>query len=197
MSGKTELDAKIFINKGVVRDLTWFVSEVQISSRIYLFEDVDWLAEDAEVTAIGDTSLSEMGFYFENSQEGFQSILPCNTSNHTIFYYEVLVVVSIVNTVTHMPNIFTKLLVLSDNSNTVDIFQSLHCKPPYNDLLKFTVSLLLKHHISLRVVHVPGIDNIVANALSQFGNGRAHAACQELKISTFEPIRVTMGPEEI
>ena len=197
MSGKTEPHAKIFVNKGVIRDLIWFVTEVQVSSGVYLFEDVDWLAEDAEVTAIGDACLSGMGFYFENSREGFQSILPTDASNHTIFYYEALVVVSIVNTVSHMPNIPSKLLVLSDNKNTVDIFQSLRCKPPYNDLLKFTVSLLLKHHISLRVVHVPGIDNIVADALSRFENKRALAACQGLKISTFQPPRLTMGQGEI
>ena len=91
----------------------------------------------------------------------------------------------------------SKLLVLSDNTNTVDIFQSLRCKPPYNDLVKFTVSLLLKHHISLRVVHVPGIDNIVADALSCFQNERALAACPGLKISTFQPPQLTMGQEEI
>jgi hypothetical protein len=197
MSGKSEPHAKIFVNKGVIRDLIWFVTEVQVSSGVYLFEDVDWLAEDAEVTAIGDACLSGMGFYFENSREGFQSILPTDASNHTIFYYEALVVVSIVNTVSHMPNIPSKLLVLSDNKNTVDIFQSLRCKPPYNDLLKFTVSLLLKHHISLRVVHVPGIDNIVADALSRFENKQALAACQGLKISTFQPPRLTMGQGEI
>src|ERR1700678_2340753 len=56
MSGKTETHAKIFVNKGVIRDLSWFVSEVRILDGVYLFEDVDWLAEDAELTAIGDAS---------------------------------------------------------------------------------------------------------------------------------------------
>src|SRR6202522_4772919 len=197
MSGKTETHAKISVNKGVIRDLSWFVSEVRILNGIYLFEDFDWLAKDAELTAIGDACLSGMGFYFENSQEGFQCILPYDAPKHTIFYFEALVVVSIVNAVTHMSNIPSKLLVLSDNTNTVDIFQSLRCKPPYNDLVKFTVSLLLRHRISLRVVHVPGVDNIVADALSRFENERAIAACQGLQISTFQPPRVTMGAVEI
>jgi hypothetical protein len=197
MSGKTESHAKIFVNQGVIRDLSWFISEVKISDGVHLFEDIDWLAEDADLTAIGDACLSGMGYYFENSRKGFQCVLPYDAPKHTIFYFEALVVVSIVNAVTHMSNIPSKLLVLSDNSNTVDIFQSLRCKPAYNDLLKFTVSLLLRHRISLRVVHVPGVDNIVADALSRFENERAIAACQGLQISTFQPPRVTMGAVEI
>src|ERR1700678_3941411 len=111
-----------FVNKGVIRDLSWFVSEVQISNGVYLFEDINWLAEDAELTAIWDACLSGMGFYFENSQEGFQCVLPYDMPKQTIFYFEALVVVSIVNTVTHMSKIPSKLLVLSDNTNTVNIF---------------------------------------------------------------------------
>jgi hypothetical protein len=196
MSGKMESHAKIFVNKGVIHDLTWFVSEVRNSSGVYLFEDVDWLAKDADVTASGDACLSGLGFYFEDSLEGFQSALPCNNPKDTIFYFEALVVVSIVEAVTRMQDVPSKLLVFSDNANTVDIFHSLRCKPPYNDLLKFTVSLLLKHHISLRVVHVPGIDNVIADSLSRFENARAYAACPGLKISTFQPPRVTMGQEK-
>jgi hypothetical protein len=90
----------------------------------------------------------------------------------------------------------SKILVFSDNSNTVDIFRSLHCKPPYNDLLKFTVALLLKHNMSLRVVHMPGVDNAVANSLSWFENVRAHAACPGLTISSFQPPQVKMGQAE-
>src|SRR5271168_2302822 len=137
------------------------------------------------------------GFLLRELQGRFPMCLTIPRSKTHDFYFEALVVVSIVNAVTHMPKVPSKLLVLSDNTNTVDIFQSLRCKPPYNDLVKFTVSLLLKHHISLRVVHIPGIDNIVADALSRFQNERALAACPGLKISTFQPPQLTMGQEEI
>jgi hypothetical protein len=147
MSGKSECHAKIFVNKGVINDLKWFVSNVQELSGIYLFEDVDWSAEEADVTASGNACLLGLGYFFEDSREGFQCDLPCDNPKDTIFYFEALVVVSIIDAIAHFPNVPSKLLVFSDNVNTVDIFHSLHCKPPYNNLLKFTVTvtLLLKH----------------------------------------------------
>jgi hypothetical protein len=193
ISGKVESHAKIFVNKGVISDLDWFLGEVKNSGGIHLFEDLDWDVEEADVTAYGDACLTGLGFYLEHSHEGFQSPLPHDAPKDTIFYFEALVVVSIVDTVTRMSDVPRRLLVFSDNSNTVDVFHSLRCKPPYNDLLKFTVSLLLKHDVSLRVVRVPGVDNVVADSLSRFENMRAYAACPGLSISSFQPPRVTMG----
>ena len=95
---------------------------------------------------------------------------------------------------TRLPSILTRLLIYSDNTNTVDIFHSLRSLPPYNDLLKFTVTLLIKHNISLRVLHVPGTDNLVVDSLSRFENARATAQCPGMNISSFEPPHAAMGP---
>ena len=195
ISGKSESHAKIYVNKGVVQDLSWFVSKVKELDGIYLFEDVDWPIEAADITASGDACLSGLGYFLENLCEGFQcySSLSSICPKDTIFYYKALAVVSIVEAVTHLPSVPSRLPVFSDSENTVAIFHSLRCKPPYNDLLKFTVSLLLQHHISLCVVHILGVDNIMADSLSQFENARAYAACPGLKISRFEPPQLSMG----
>jgi hypothetical protein len=66
---------------------------------IYLFEDVDWPTEEAEITASGDACLLGLGYFLENSCEGFQSVSPTNCPKDTIFYFEALVVVSIVEAV--------------------------------------------------------------------------------------------------
>jgi hypothetical protein len=193
ISGKSESHAKIFVSKAVVRDLDWFVSNVRHSDGVFLFDDVNWDAERADVTVYTDACLSGLSFFFINSRKGFQSAVPHDAPKNTIFYFEALAVVSAVDAVTRMTSVPTRLLVFSDNSNTVDIFHSLRCQPAYNDLLKFTVSLILKHGISLRVLHVPGVNNVVADRLSRFENTRAYAACPGLSISTFQPPRVTMG----
>ena len=154
---------------------------------IYIFEDIDWPAEEAEITASGDACLLGLGYFLEDTCEGFQCILPTDCPRDTIFYFKALVVVSIVTAASRMSSVPSKLLVFSNNENTVNIFHSLRCKPPYNDLLKFTVNILLEHHISLRVVYIPGTDNVVANTLSRFENARAYAACPALSITSFEP----------
>ena len=80
-----------------------------------------------------------------------------------------------------------KSLIYTDNENTVDIFRSLRCLPAYNHLLKSAMDILLCNDFSLQVLHVPGEQNIVADALSciQF----SVALCKELnlKLCSFHP----------
>jgi hypothetical protein len=194
ISGKSESHAKIFVSKAVVRDLEWFVAHVKQSNGIYLFSDQEWGIHEADIISYSDACMSGIGFFFERSREGFQCPVPSSPPKDTIFYFEALAVVSVVDAVTRLPSTPARLLVYSDNSNTVDIFHSLRSLPPYNDLLKFTVSLLIKFDISLRVVHISGVHNGVADALSRFDEARAYAACPGLSISSFQPPRITLGP---
>jgi hypothetical protein len=194
IGGKSETHAKIFVNKAVIGDLEWFLSHVRESNGVYLFEEVDWETQRADITAYSDACLSGLGFFFEHSLEGFQCVVPQDPPKETIFYFEALAVVSAVDAATRLKPIPKRLLIFSDNTNTVDMFHSLRTLPPYNALLKFTVSLLLKHNISLRVNHITGVDNVIAYSLSRFENARATAQCPDLIISSFEPPRVAMGP---
>jgi hypothetical protein len=193
ISRKSQAHAQIFVSKAVVDDLHWFVSHVESSYGIRIFEATDWAANEAELTVYGDASGVGMGFYVVESSAGFQSTLPHNTPKDVIFYFEALVVLSIVEKVCSQSSVPKRLVVFSDNMNTVDIFSSLRAKPSYNIILKPAVSLLLKHRVDLRVIHVPGTDNVVADALSRFQNSKAIAACPGLTISAFEPPRLTMG----
>ena len=187
ISGKSESHAKVFVSKAVVWDLQWIIAHMEQLDGIYLFGDVDWGAHQADATLFLDACMSRLGFYFEHSCEGFQCLVLGSPPKNTIFFFEALAVVSVVDAVTCLPSIPAHLLVHIDNTNMVDIFHSLRSLPPYNDLLKFTVSLLIKYNISLRVVHVPGMDNEVADALSWFNNAHASAACLGLSVSLFQP----------
>jgi hypothetical protein len=196
ISGKTESHAKVFVSRAVVRDLEWYKGHMEQSDGIYLFGDIEWSTQQADVTAFSDACMSGMGFYFQNSREGFQCETPGNAPKNTIFFFEALAVTSVVDAASRLPSVPARLLIYSDNTNTVDIFHSLRSLPAYNDLLKFTVSLLLKFNISLRVVHIPGEDNGIADALSRFDNPRAIDACPGLSISAFQPPRVALGLEK-
>ena len=195
MSGKSDSYAKLYVSKAVIRDLNWFISHVLNSDGIYLFQDINWKIEDADIIAYSDACLSGLGFFLQNTRKGFQCMVPQDPPRDMIFYFEALSVVSVVEEATRLSPVPKHLLVFSDNTNTVNIFHSLCSLPPYNNLLKFTVSLLLKFNISLRVVYIPGVENIVADALSRFENTKAVAACPGLSISVFQPPRITLGQD--
>jgi hypothetical protein len=75
----------------------------------------------------------------------------------------------------------------------VHIFNSLSCLPSYNHLLRRAVDILLSNNINLRILHVPGVDNGVADALSRCSFSTALTLNPDLKISPFQPSRWTLG----
>jgi hypothetical protein len=170
MSGKFETHAKIFINQKVVRDLTWFIDKVQHSDGIYIMEALDWNPEEADLTAFTDACLYRMAFFFLDTLHGYQSCLPHSPPKDTIFYFEALAVCAAIHAASRCEPIPHHLIIYTDNTNTVDIFHTLRAKPAYNEILITSIDILICFHITLRVLYVPGADNIIANPLSRFEN---------------------------
>jgi hypothetical protein len=87
----------------------------------------------------------------------------------------------------------SKLVVYTDNLNTVHMFNSFSALPAYNGILKDAVDQLLSdidNPIQLRVMHVPGESNTVADALSR---GQLHTVVDNvpgITIDTFSPPRI-------
>jgi hypothetical protein len=54
-------------------------------------------------------------------------------------------------------------------------------------IFKSTISLLIHHQINLRIILIPGSDNVVADALSKCQNDLAISACPDLFILAFTP----------
>ena len=77
--------------------------------------------------------------------------------------------------------------------NTVDIFHSLSSDPDYTLLLLRAVKVMMDLQVDVRVVHVPGNKNTVANALSHALYNIALNYKLNLKISTFKPLKEQVG----
>ena len=60
-----------------------------------------------------------------------------------------------------------RIIIYTDNLNTVQMFNSLACLPDYNLLLHHSVDIILAHSINLHVLYVAGEQNVVTDALSQ------------------------------
>ena len=67
------------------------------------------------------------------------------------------------------------------------MFQSLWARGVYNKLIKFTVDLLMQFMVDLWVVHIAGVKNIIADALSQTRLDIAKQLCLSLIIQKFQP----------
>jgi hypothetical protein len=86
-----------------------------------------------------------------------------------------------------------RLVVNTDNQNTVDIWHSLKASSPYNSTLIIAIDSLIEHHTDALVLHVPGVENPVADALSCFNNALALHLIPGFKVGLFEPPHVLLG----
>jgi len=114
-----------------------------------------------------DTCLTGLGFYCPQHDITFFADIENLTPTHTIFYYEALSVLSALTWAHDLDHPPCHLLIYTDSMNTVKMFHSMNTQPGYNDLLMHAVGILIPSSLSLRVFHISGMDNTVANAISQ------------------------------
>ena len=94
--------------------------------------------------------------------------------NGSILWYEALCVAAALEYAASLDCIPHRLAIFTDRLDTVEIFSSLRASWTYNPIL-FFCRILLECDFNLRVYHVPGDDNVVADALSR---GLLHGAGQ-------------------
>ncbi|PBK83568.1 hypothetical protein ARMGADRAFT_1048413 [Armillaria gallica] len=172
ISGRHEA-YKLYLNEAVKGDLEWFLHHIQASPGILLFDALDWDPEkETNLTILCDACMAGMGFWIPELLLGFFTPVPCDPPKDTIFFWEALCVVVALewfcksmrqdSTLTH----WLRVTIKTDNSNTVDLFDSLCALPAYNSLLRTSVDLLISSDIDLHVLHIPGVHNVVADAIS-------------------------------
>ncbi len=80
-----------------------------------------------------------------------------------------------------------------DNTNTVDIFNSLRALPTYNPILKAAIDVMISHSIDLCIIHIPGPDNDVVDALLHSLFSKAQKLISRLLILLFKPPHEVLG----
>ncbi|KAJ3910905.1 hypothetical protein F5877DRAFT_55804, partial [Lentinula edodes] len=205
MKGKTNANASIYLNEAVKDDLRWFIKHITNANGVLLFEGMDWdpLLE-TNMTIFCDACLDGVAFWIPELLLGFYApISSSQTTIRPIFFYESLAVVSAVKwfCMTARSDESLKqnlrLTVFTDSSNTVDIFSTLRALPDYNGLLRFVVDELIAASVDIRVLHVPGEQNAVADAISRHDFDRAKQLAPGLSIEFFQPPRVTLGAPQL
>jgi hypothetical protein len=189
LKGRHDSTSLIWVNNSIRDDFLWAVRTLNDCSGVRLLKSIYWTLSDATLTIYCDACPEGMGFWYPSLNVAFYSPTPYYKNPDLIFNFEALCVHSALfdahrRTPTKGDGRF---VIYTDNSNTVDIFCTLRALPPYNHLLKTTINILNHRDSDLRVLHVPGVDNAVADALSRADFHRALSLVPGLKISTFDP----------
>jgi hypothetical protein len=193
ISGKSLSLAPIRVNTAIVSELNWFAKHARASNGIFLLNTVAWdptLQLDNATICFADACLGGMAFWYPELQLGYQCHVPCG-STAPIFYWEA-VAVACAMTATPSNN-RQQLVVYTDNQNTVDIWHSLKASTPYNATLIFAIDSLILNGTDTRVLHVPGDQNLVADALSHFNNVLALRLVPGIKLGIFETPQELLG----
>ena len=181
---------KLYVNNSIHSDLLWAVDHLSRLPGTHVLKSVDWDTSDADITAYCDVSLMGLGFWFPDQSVRFWSRIPEDPPKDTIFYFEALSVLSAIIHSTSLCTLVKRLVVYSDNLNTVQIFNSLSALPAYNDILKGSVDHLLSdidNLIDLWVIHITGKLNIVADALSRQYFNTVVDYAPGIVVNTFSP----------
>ena len=86
----------------------------------------------------------------------------------------------------HVPPLL-RILIYTDNNNMVVIFNTLQCLPWYNPILIDAADISIVSGIHLRVLHIPGNLNYVADVISHKKFSLAQQYAPGIAISSFLP----------
>ena len=154
LAGKERMEALIYVNLAIEGELHWMADWMERADGLLLYRSLDFHPDaDGVVVGYTDASSSGMGIWFPEDSFACRSALPLAAPAATIFYFEALAVCSAIHTVADMDPVPSRLLIYTDNTNTVAMFNTLHAQPAYNCILRSAVDVLLQYSVDLRVEH--------------------------------------------
>jgi hypothetical protein len=87
----------------------------------------------------------------------------------------------------------SRVVIFTDSNNTIAMFSTLHCQPLYNPLVRYAADILMNSRLHLRVLHIPGELNRIANFLSRGQLMDVLNDNLDLTVHPFEPPPLRLG----
>lgn len=171
IGGKRQRNARIYLNAEVKRDFAWFADVFESWDGLHAVDARLWTPDQADLTICCDACMSGLGFWSPDLNQGFAGALPQLppgvSGPDTIYWHEAICVLRALAWAVSLPNPPRRLAIFTDNLNTVQVFNSLKAHNEYNHILLLAARLRIESRVDLRVTHIPGVDNSVADALSR------------------------------
>ncbi|KAK0430316.1 uncharacterized protein EV420DRAFT_1657681 [Desarmillaria tabescens] len=194
--GKTQPFQLIGINKALCRELIWMAEHLEHMPGILLLDSLEWGPHLADILVQTNASSKGLGIWIPQLATGYYSHVTMPSEEGT-FFNEALAVVSALLMTLDLSSRPHRILIYTDNTNTVDIFDSLHAKPLYNPLLITAVDALITHKAQLRVLHIPRSQNTIADALSQDNHDFVLAQHPNARIHKFSLPQLKSGSDNV
>lgn len=188
IKGKDQ-DVKVWANSAIREDFGWARQKVKESDGVLLLKSLAWETRDSTCVMETDACPDGYAYWYPSTKQGFTTETPKGTPPTKIIFFEALAVLSALRNAHHRFPRESKIVIFTDNFTTVAMFNSFHALPEYNCILKAAVDILHGKH-QLRVLHIAGEKNSVADALSRGEFMRALALQPGLTIQSFEPYRI-------
>ena len=186
LKGKNQ-EAKVWANNSIREDLRWAKDKVEQSDGVHLLKSLLWDVDSATCVARTDACPRGLAFWYPQLNIGFTLSTPSQTPASQITFYESLAVLSVLEDARFRFGPDSKLIIYTNNFSTVAMFNSLRALPEYNCILKAAVDILVATKFNLRVLHIAGENNDVADALSRGDFMRALRVQPCLTVKAFEP----------
>jgi hypothetical protein len=108
--------------------------------------------------------------------------------NFNIFYNEAMAILAALKWAASLTPTPKRLAIHTDSTSSFSIFNTLHVLELYNPIIMEAVKIPLQHNIELRVFHIEGKKNVVADALSRRSLNLARSLVPGLSIRFFTPL---------
>jgi len=155
------------VSETIIRDLSWISNHIKSSSGVFFFKAIVWRPDEADSIIYCDASFDGIGFWSPTHSDAHYGDVPLNPPKGVIFFFEAFAVLCALQWAVSLEHCPKRLVIYSDNENTVEMFNNLRALAGYNDILTDAVDILIKHEIDLRVHHIAGLQNVVADRLSR------------------------------
>ena len=159
---------KVRLSKDAKSDLRMWLIFLQDFNGCSIIPDQFW-REDSDLQLFTDAS-GGIGFGGFFAGSWFQEKWPesVSQSSHSIAWMEFFPIVVAFSLWGHTLQ-GKRIIIRSDNLAAVHIINKQTSKcPRIMSLLRFFVLQCLKYNVSFKAIHIPGVDNIIADALSRF-----------------------------